>query len=120
MNMDKGSDTWEWTSVPVNEDDPRIRAALEELRDLIVQRYPDATFITYRGDDPDGIRLAATVDVEELDGVSDIFMSRLVDMQVEDGLPVYVVLGQPLTRVTAALRQQARTPIEARLPAFPP
>ncbi len=99
-----------------DEHDPRIRAALAELRGLIAARYPDATFAVYRGEDPEGLRLAATVDVEDLDEVMDVFLARLVDLQVEEGLPVFVVLDWPIERVREQPRRQVTPPIEARLP----
>jgi hypothetical protein len=109
-------DTDEMTSmVEPDADDPRIQAALAELRELIAARYPDATFATYRGEDPEGIRFVATVDVEDLDAVMDTFLGRLVDLQVEERLPVYVVLDQPLERIREQLRRKPAQPIEERL-----
>lgn len=102
--------------VEPDEDDPRIRAAIVELRTLIAARYPGAAFTIYHGEDPDGIYLKAVVDVEDLDEVAEVFTPRLVDLQVEGGLPVYVVLDWPLERVREHLRRKAALPIEARLP----
>ena len=117
MSADEASETWEWSPVPADEADPRIQAALAELQGLIAARYPDATFTIARGEDPEGIRLVATIDIEDLDAVADIFTDRLVDMQVEEGLPVYVVLDQPVARALAQLRRQATQPVGARLQA---
>ena len=88
-----------------DERDPRIQAALTELRTLILQTYPAATFETVRGDDPTGIYLIPTVDVEDLDEVASDFTDRLVDMQVEEALPIYVVPELPAERA-AVLRRQ--------------
>lgn len=107
-----------YTPIAPDERDPRIRAALTELRGLIAAAYPAATFAVYRGEDPDGIYLKATVDVADLDEVADTFMDRLVALQVEGGLPVYVALDWPDERVRAQLRRQAAQPIAA-LPALP-
>ena len=38
-----------------NLDDPRIQAALEELKGMILARFPAATFEAYLGPDRDGI-----------------------------------------------------------------
>lgn len=102
--------------VAPDESDPRLQAALAELRTLIAARYPDACFSTYRGEDPDGIYLKAIVDVEDLDDVTDLFMDRLVELQVEGGLPVYVALDWPLERVRDHLRQKRTQSILARIP----
>jgi hypothetical protein len=89
-------------------EDPRIGAAVEELRALIAARYPDAEFAVFERDDPHGVRLRATVDIDDTDEVMDLVMDALYDIQVERGLPVYVVTEQPLERVMKELRKQAR------------
>jgi hypothetical protein len=37
----------------------------------------------------------ATVDVEDTDAVVDVYIDRLVTLQIEEGLPVYVVPLRP-------------------------
>jgi hypothetical protein len=69
---------------------PRVQEALDELQAMIAVRYPDASFSVYTWYDIAGIYLNATVDVEDTDEVRDVFRDRLIDMQVEDGLPVHV------------------------------
>jgi hypothetical protein len=86
------------------ESDPRVQAALLELQDRISGHYPTATFAVYRGEDPDGVYLRATVDVEDTDELLDVFIDRLVDLQVDEGLPVYVITTVPLERVAEQLR----------------
>ena len=103
-----------------NENDPRIQAALEELRGLIRQRFPAATFTVTHGEDIAGIFLTAIVDVEDLDEVIDPIVSRIVDMQVEEGLPVYVVPEWPLERVREYLRRNATRSVTARLALLAP
>ncbi len=53
----------------------------------------------------------ATVDSEDPDDVFSAVVDRLVDIQVEEGLPVYVVPSRPRERVIAEMRRQddART-----------
>lgn len=85
-------------------DDPRIQAALAELRGIIEARYPEATFEVSEGDDPEGICLDATVDVENAFDVIDLVSDRMVDIQIDDGLPVYVIPLRPPERVAAMLR----------------
>src|ERR671927_823269 len=96
--------------------DPRIKEAVEELRKLIASRYPAASFDVYESDDPQGVRLQATVDLEDLDEVMDGVMDALYDIQVERGLPVYVVMEQPLSRVAEELRTRGRRRQPADLP----
>ncbi len=85
---------------------PRAQAALDELQALIVARFPQATFTIQKGYEPAGIYLMATVDIDDTDEVIDLIGDRLVDLQVEEGLPVYVVPLQPTARVMAQLREQ--------------
>jgi hypothetical protein len=87
---------------------PRMEDALDELRALIASRYPEATFSVSVGEDPDGIYLTATVDVEDMDEVVDVFLDRMVDLQIEEELPIFVVAVRPLVRNAEILaRQQA-------------
>src|SRR5215213_1614904 len=85
---------------------PRLEEAIVELRELIARHYPDATFTVSEGEDPDGIYLTATVDVEDMGEVVDIFLDRMVDLQVEEGLPIFVVAVRPLGRNLAILARQ--------------
>jgi hypothetical protein len=93
------------------ENDPRTQAALDELRGLIRAAYPTATFDIKWGREPIGIYLTATLDIEELDDADGLVTSRLMEMQVEEGLPVYVDLEQPRERVLTERRrrQEAET-----------
>jgi hypothetical protein len=89
--------------------DSWVQQALSELRGLIAAHYPTATFDVFHRDDPEGVRLRATVDVEDTDEVMDLVMERLYQVQVEQELPVYVVTAQPLERVGKQLRERRRT-----------
>lgn len=75
--------------------DPRTEQALEELRSQIRERYPAAAFEVFRRDDPSGVRLRVTVDVEDTDAVLDAVIDSLYDIQVERQLPIYVIPVQP-------------------------
>lgn len=101
----------------IDESDPRIQAALDELKELIRARFPDAEFSTYRGEDPDGIYLKSVVDIDDLDEVMDVVIDRVVDMEVEEDLPVYVVMSQPPRRIMAELRKRKKQKV-APLPDF--
>lgn len=105
------TDEWEMPEqVPADENDPRIQAALLELRQLVQKRFPKATFAVTHGDDPEGIYLTPTVDIEDLGEVTDVVISRLVDMQVDEGLPVYVVPAWPEERLRSYL-ERTKQPI---------
>jgi hypothetical protein len=78
---------------------PRMQAAIEELQRLIQQHYPEATFQVEPGDDPTGMYVLATVDIEDTDAVVEVYIDRLLALQIDEGLPVYVVPMRPLARV---------------------
>jgi len=94
----------------VNEHDSRVQAALAELRELIGKRYPLSTFEVFRGEDPDGMYLRATVDVEDSDAVLDVVIDRLYEFQVEQELPVYVIPVRPLARIMQELHTRPARP----------
>ncbi|MGE0541573.1 MAG: hypothetical protein AB7R89_15470 [Dehalococcoidia bacterium] len=94
------------TRIPASLRNKEVQAALAELKTLILARFPDAIFHVYKGDEPCGIYLEATVDVEDTDEVIDTFIDRLVDMQVEERLPVYVVPVQPVERVLELMERR--------------
>lgn len=71
--------------------DPKMQAAIEELKAIILEKYPSATFTVGWDEDPDGIYIDATVDVEDRTEVIDVYSDRLVDLQVFGGLPLFVV-----------------------------
>ncbi len=87
--------------------DPRINAALVELQEIIQARYPAATFVTFRGEDPDGMYLRVTVDIDDTDEVIDLVIDRLVELG-DDEIPVYVIPVQPWERVAQQLRDRPR------------
>lgn len=87
--------------------DPRIQAAFEELKGLIAAKFPQATFEVCEGDDNDGeevVTLDVTVDVGDRFDVYDLYSDRLVDMQIEEGLPIWVSVDRPLPEASAAGR----------------
>ena len=87
-------------------DDPRIELAIEELKGMVLSRYPEVCFEVTRGDDPAGVYLTATVDVEDVDEVMELYTDQLIDLQVEDGLPLYVLSLQPFERIVATLEEE--------------
>ncbi len=93
---------------------PRMEAAVNELRAKITERFPQASFVVEEGYDPEGIYLVTTVDIADTDEVTDLIGDRLVELQVEEGLSIYVTPLQPVERVLAELRQR-----EAAMPPVP-
>ena len=91
------------TSIPIT---PQIDAALEELKALILSEYPQATFSVSQGEDPEGIYLDVTIDADDLGPVTDLFIDRLVDMQVEEGLPVFVIPERTPERSRAIVEEE--------------
>ena len=88
---------------------PRMEAAIAEIQQRILERFPEAMFDVGHGEDPEGIHLIATVDLEDLGEVVDLYLDRLVDMQIDEGLPLYVVPTRPIARSLEMLRrEQAR------------
>lgn len=90
---------------------PRMKDAVQELKDLITERFPQAGFVIEEGVDPEGIYLVTTVDIADTDEVIAIVGDRLVELQVDEGLPVYVTPLRPIERVIAHLQErEAATP----------
>ena len=85
---DEGELPWDYEATL----DARRKEAITELTRLIRQHYPTATFdVSPDPDDPDITLLWATVDVDDPDQVLDLVMERALQLQVDEGVPVYVV-----------------------------
>jgi hypothetical protein len=90
---------------------PRMEEALHELKGLITARFPRAAFVVEKGSDPQGIYLVTTVDIVDTDEVTALVGDRLVELQVDEGLQLYVTPLRPVERVVAQLRErEAATP----------
>lgn len=103
----------------------RMQKAVTELRATITQRYPGARFsLSHPEDEPKSIELTAVVDVEDTDEVLDLVINRVVELQVDEQLPIHVVPIRTPERVAAYLAEQRRTgqrgrrstPLLGRLP----
>lgn len=70
---------------------PRMQQAIAEIENLILSRYPTATFEVVESGDPTGTYLWATIDIVDTDQVMDLVVGRLVELQVEQKLPLYFV-----------------------------
>ena len=76
-------------------DDERIKQGIAELQGIIRSHFDEAAFAVFRGDDPEGVYVRVTVDVEDTDEVVNIFLERLLELQVEEELPLYVLPVRP-------------------------
>lgn len=97
---------------------PRMEEAVNELKRLITACFPQASFVVEEGCDPKGTYLVTTVDIADTDEVIDVIGDRLVELQVNEGLPVYVIPLRPIERVIAQLQEQEAATLSAPLP-FP-
>ena len=95
---------------------PRIKEAIQELEGLITARFPQATFVIEEGFDPEGVYMITTVDIADTDEVIDVIGDRLVELQVDEGLPIYVTPLRPIERVVAELRKREASLPPASLP----
>jgi hypothetical protein len=96
---------------------PRIKEAIDELKGLITAHFSQAAFVVEEGFDPEGTYLIPTVDIDDTDDVIAVVGDRLVEMQVDEGLPLYVTPLRPIDRVIAELqhRETATPPVSLPL-----
>ena len=59
------------------------------METLIRKGYPTATFFGGRGEDPAGVYLTTTIPGVGFDEAVAVYIDRLVDLQIEEGLPLY-------------------------------
>ncbi len=87
--------------------DPRMDAAVAELQELVREHYPTATFTVGPADeDRAAIHITATVDVDDPDVVTDLVIDRMLDLQIAEGLPVFLIpIRTPERRSSIAARR---------------
>jgi hypothetical protein len=95
---------------------PAMEKAVNELKGMISERFPQASFVIEEGFDPKGVYLVTTVDIADTDEVMDVIGDRLVELQVDEGLPLYVTPLRPMRRVLAELRELGQATSPSRLP----
>jgi hypothetical protein len=93
-----------------------MEKAVNELQGRISERFPQASFVVEEGFDPKGIYLVTTVDIADTDEVVDVVGDRLVESQVDAGLPIYVTPLRPIERVVAELREREAATSPSPLP----
>jgi hypothetical protein len=89
--------------------DPARQQAVTELAGMVKQRYPTASFAVGPGeDDPAVTHITTTVDIDDPDEVVDLVIDRMLELQIDEGIPVYVIPIRTPERV-AVLRQHQRS-----------
>lgn len=86
-----------------------MQAAVDELAALIRQHHPQAQFRLSR--DPAGseaIHLVVTVDVDDTDQVVDLVLDRMMQLQIDQDLPLFVIPIRTPER-ESALREAERS-----------
>ncbi|MBV9280386.1 MAG: hypothetical protein JOZ41_09930 [Chloroflexi bacterium] len=90
--------------------DPRRQQAVEELTGMIRARFPATSFAVRPGiEDPEETYLTATVDIDDPDEVMDLVVDRLLDLQMTEGIPVYVLPVHTPERALETMRQTKRS-----------
>ncbi len=75
--------------------EPRMQDAIAELKELVRSRYPDATFEVFPSSNVNGVYMRIIVDIDEPWDVSDFILARVVDMQLDEELPIYPIPERP-------------------------
>lgn len=93
----------EYTALPES-----MQQAISELRRLIAQRFPAALFRVRCGvDDPQQTYLVTTVDIEDPDEVLETVLDRLLELQLDQGLPINVIPVHTPERIAETRRRIA-------------
>jgi len=88
---------------------PKVVRAVEELEGMVRAHYPSATFQVARAaDDPESILLWTTVDVDDPDEVGDLVLDRLLEMQIDEGIPIHLIPVRTPERVMASMKTEPR------------
>ncbi len=81
-----------------------IESAVAEIQRRVAMAYPAADLEVFEGEDPSGVYVRATVDLDDTEPVVDTVLDYLLEVQVERRLPVYFVTSQPVARALAWVR----------------
>jgi hypothetical protein len=85
---------------------PAYQRAIDDLEERVQSSFPSATFAVSEGEDPVGVYLYATVDVDDLTTVLATVADRLFEYQVEQELPIYLISQRPLPRALQTIGMQ--------------
>lgn len=96
--------------------DPHMQAAIQEIQELILAKFPGTAFTVGEWDEPASVYMRAIVDVDDTDEVTELFIDRLVDFQVDENLPIYVVTVRTPERRAAAIERERQDRHRVALP----
>ena len=71
--------------------DDKTQQAIDEMKTMIQATYPEARFHAYLGEDPAGVYLNAYTRAEDDFLVLDLISDRLVDLNIDEGVRLYVI-----------------------------
>jgi hypothetical protein len=95
------------SSVYLQELEPDRRQAVQELMSMIAARFNQAEFLIEPGiDDSQATHITAVVDIDDPDEVMDLVIDRLIELQVDAGLPISIIPIRTPKRLAALLREQ--------------
>jgi hypothetical protein len=102
------TEVWKWASVK------KVKEAADELKALILARYPEDQFNLSRAEDDRHLwHLWALVDVDDPDDVRRLTRDREVDLMVEEHVPLYVIPTRSRERIYGYLPEGARKSVGA-------
>lgn len=89
--------------------DPRRREAIAELTQLVQSNFPLTHVLVAPGEDnPEATHVIATVDIDDPDAVADLVMERMLELQLDGGIPVHLIPIRTSERTAQLLQQQQR------------
>jgi hypothetical protein len=88
--------------------DDRMQAAVDEMKHLIASNFPVVEFSVHQGEESERIHLDAVLDMDETLEVLDLILGRMVELQIEEGLPLVVIPLPTLERNAALLERHAQ------------
>src|SRR3954463_7041132 len=87
----------------------RIHSAITELTTAISLAYPGtACIVSHPDDEPNSVEVTAIVDVDDPDEVLDLVIDRVIDLQVDENIPIHVVPVRTPERVSAERAERHR------------
>lgn len=88
--------------------DDRMQAAVDEMKHLIASNFPVVEFSVHQGEDLERVHLDVVLEMDETLEVLDLILGRMVELQIEEGLPLVVIPLPTLERNTALLKREAQ------------
>ncbi len=87
--------------------EPRRQQAVAELTNLIRNQYPSAACRIEPGiDEPQSTHITVVVDLDDPDEVMDLIIDRLIELQVEQNIPISVIPTRSPERVALLEHRQ--------------